>query len=322
MKPGNQVLAYGMAAIVLLFAILATVLYRCNALVFTGTDPNSKVVAATLALVGSFLAAVVTLVGALLKHSLDVRSEARRDVELERNAALAHEAEGRLRLEAVIRAVELFGNQTAPALPIQRAGALIALTSLDQHALALALVAELLRKCDLEATTAAHVIDQALLSEDASIRGQAVDVLYEFAETFITTASLELPRCLLDNRVVLQGREGQCAASAVLRLIMARPFVDWQNRYMSSVAGIIRVLINLYNHEPHAELKENIGAALYRVLLAFNSVTSIGSGSAETDLSLLRKQLQQARSQNSIDSVLIEQLTQWQNASAQAAPSA
>jgi len=103
---------------------------------------------------------------------------------------------------------------------------------------------------------------------------------------------------------------------------MARPFVDWQNRYMSSVAGIIRVLINLYNHEPHAELKENIGAALYRVLLAFNSVTSIGSGSAETDLSLLRKQLQQARSQNSIDSVLIEQLTQWQNASAQAAPSA
>lgn len=95
-------------------------------------DTGAKTLAAALALVGSVLAAALTLVGTVVKYSID-----------DRNARLAFEAERRNRIEAAIRAVDLLSENNKDATQSQIGGAILALVSLGELNLAVALLAQL-----------------------------------------------------------------------------------------------------------------------------------------------------------------------------------
>ena len=126
---------------------------------FTGTDPSSKVVAAALALVGTIVGAVVSIVGVILKHSIDRQAETRQEIESRRSDALQREAEQRLKLEAGVRALQLFSTSSGDLTPaVQRDGALFMLANLGQHELTLQLVDNLLSEGELSAGAASSLV--------------------------------------------------------------------------------------------------------------------------------------------------------------------
>jgi hypothetical protein len=123
--------------------------------------------AAVVTLLGGLFAASLTLVGVLLKHSVD-----------NRNAALAKEAEARLRLEAAIRAVDLLATSSGDPAPVTRqAGALFTLSALGQLELALSLLEESWPRGGVSSSAAAHIIDSALVSDDPRHQVQAANML-------------------------------------------------------------------------------------------------------------------------------------------------
>jgi len=107
-RRSTTLLVISVGSILLLFAGFTTLLWRLGFFNFTGTDPSSKVAVAALALVGTFVGALVSILGVVLKYSIDQQTESRQDFESRRAEALQLEAEQRLKLEAAVRALQLF----------------------------------------------------------------------------------------------------------------------------------------------------------------------------------------------------------------------
>ncbi len=133
-------LGLALVAVLALAAGIIATMWKIGFLSFTGSDPSSKVVAAALALVGTFAAAAVTMVGLVLKHAIDEQT------------LRQHEAESD-RAEAT-----------------QRDGALFMLATFDQHELALQLASDLLAKSELSPGTACIIMDRALVRGDENAR--------------------------------------------------------------------------------------------------------------------------------------------------------
>jgi hypothetical protein len=96
----NRTIGIAIAAIVLVFGIFTVALGRAGFFTFTGTDPSSKVVAQALTFVGGLVGAVVSILGILLKYSIDRQAEARLAVDSRRSAALQDRAERRLQMDS------------------------------------------------------------------------------------------------------------------------------------------------------------------------------------------------------------------------------
>lgn len=133
---------------------------------FSGTDSAAKVLVAVLALVGTLFGTIVTLVGLMLKRSIDART-----------LVLQIEAEARLNLDTAIKAVELFKSASGSASSAESAGALFALTRLGQPHFALALLEELWPKDLIQTPSAIWVLNNALRSKEADVALIAVGVL-------------------------------------------------------------------------------------------------------------------------------------------------
>ena len=107
------------------------------------SDTGEKTLAAALVLVGTLVTASVSLIALVVKTSLDNRTQRLERIEAERNHKLAKEAERRNRIDTVIRAVALLGVDGRNATQHQISGALLALVSLEEHKLAVALAGHL-----------------------------------------------------------------------------------------------------------------------------------------------------------------------------------
>lgn len=103
------------------------------------------------------------------------------------------QAEARLRADTAIRAVQLMGEDASSA---QKAGALLALASLQQIEFALELLRDLWPSGSIETGPALWVIEQGLDSDDVAIKRQAVDVFHNNAEKCLLSAGVLLPRQL------------------------------------------------------------------------------------------------------------------------------
>ena len=114
MKDALKTTAPVVAGVVVLFAILAGVLVAVGVFDNSASKNDVAIVAGMLTLLGGLIASSFTLVGLLLKHSIDRRT-----------ARLADETEHRLRLETSIKAVELLtlpdGSPAPPRPPGRRA---------------------------------------------------------------------------------------------------------------------------------------------------------------------------------------------------------
>lgn len=145
-------------------------------------DPGAKTLAAALALIGSVLSAAVTLVGTVVKYSIDDRNARVAAIEAGRNYALALEAEKRNRIEAAIRAVDLLSENNKDSTQNQIGGALLALVSLGELDLAVALLAQLWPTGLASSHVAEEVVRGALENGSESNQVSAGSVLLQNAE--------------------------------------------------------------------------------------------------------------------------------------------
>jgi hypothetical protein len=168
----------GSAAAIAILLIALLVMKLAGLLDIPKSDTGAKTLAAALAIVGSIISAAVTLVGSVVKYSIDDRSARLAAVEAARNHALAVDAEKRNRIEAAIRAVDLLSENNKDSTVHKVSGALLALSSLGEHDLAVALLNELWSSKLASAGAAEIVLRRALDDGSEYTQISAADVLY------------------------------------------------------------------------------------------------------------------------------------------------
>src|SRR6266568_3482634 len=86
-------------AVLLLFGGIVFAAWRLDFLAYAAARGGANPTAAAITFVGVLITAIASVLGILLKYSIDVRAEERLKLDAERNHALQHEAEERLRLD-------------------------------------------------------------------------------------------------------------------------------------------------------------------------------------------------------------------------------
>lgn len=280
------------------FMVFVFVIWQAGFLEVTGADPNSKVVAAALALVGAFFGSVVTLTGILLKHSIDSRSE-----------QLAVEAEKRLQLEAAIEAIKLFSNSNGSQAPsIQVTGALYGLDSLGQQELAIALLPKLLLEKAIDSASAADIIDRALKSPDIEIRHAAIMVLVEHAGFMMTSNGADLPGSLSGE---LDDQDSYVRNWAVILLgtvLAAKPLKEWNKE---NVQAIVAALALAWDQEKEEYIKSNCGAILVQVLRALPDLHVLYSPLKQVEVDIIRAQSGSVKPSTYAAVEVVERLKKW-----------
>lgn len=300
-----------LSAIVILFGLFTTALWRAGFFNYTGTDPSSKVVAATLALVGAFVGALVSIIGVLLKYSIDQQAESRLQIESQRAAALQAEAEQRLKLEAAIRAVELLGSGSGETTPIQFAGALFALASLDQHELTLSLASELLKVRKLEASAAVSLIDKALKRGDDAIQIEAIQIFYENADRMVTLSSVEIPSSIENWSNDLSAYSQEWAALALAKMLVSVPLSVWRTRFEDEANGIVAALALGWYRQHDRRIRNNIGATLKLLLSAFQLSGALYHPVQIIDVDALQPEILQVEPEGNRSTEMSRELMEW-----------
>lgn len=300
------------AALASVLLTFLTGIWLSRNIVFGGTAANATVISAVLILVGTLVTVVASVLGMLLKHSLDKRTEARLIADSERNQSLQRSSDDRLKLEASIQVIQLFALPSgAPSLPIQRMGALITLSGLGQHALALTLMAALLQEGSIDPATAAHVFERALRDGDAGIRSNATSLLDTFAHRLISESGYELPRALLDQKSDLPLHTRQWAAVIVAKLICSRSKLEWLSKYRSSLWGLLGRFAFFWQAENDPHTKEDIGAVLFALLAAAEAGGVIVVPAGLVDVATIRLQTETLRSDTDQIVEAVEALHAW-----------
>ena len=145
-------------------------------------DPGAKSFAAALVLVGAILSAAVTLVGTVVKYSIDDRNARMSAVEASRNYALALGVEKRNRIEVSIRAINLFSENNKDATESQISGAMFALINLGELDIAVALLSQLWPSGMVSNYVADAVLAKALDKGSEETQIAASSVLWENAD--------------------------------------------------------------------------------------------------------------------------------------------
>jgi len=170
-----------LAAIIIL-AIALGLMKALGLFTIPSDEAGAKTIAAALALMGSLLATVVTLVGIVVKYSIDDRNARLAAIEAHRAHELGIEAEQRNRIETAISAVNLLGENNKDSTPHQISGAILALVNLGELELAVSLLAELWPPGLVSPYVARYVLLNAFKSQHDSIAIEASAVLTTNAE--------------------------------------------------------------------------------------------------------------------------------------------
>lgn len=227
---------------------------------------------AVLTLVGVLGTGVVTLIGFMLKHSIDgyavqfqQASEKRLQLDSDNNRLLGKQAEDRLRLDTALRAVALLSTSSgAPADGSQKAGALFALASLGQIELALALLAKMWPTGEVDDDTAMVMLEKALRSE-AAHQMNAVEIM--LANVHRMTSSGEshiMPNGFgvsWDPTLCLWAREG--LVEVVIRIILAIPREKWSIDYLRGAMGKLYLAMT---HDPQIRIQGETALVLKELL--------------------------------------------------------
>jgi hypothetical protein len=276
--------------------------WRLDLLTYVSGRGGPQPVAAAITFVGALVTVVGTTLGILLKYSTDVRAEHRLQAEAdhnrsmqaqaaeriridsERNDVLQHQAEERLKLEAATEVIKLLSTSDGNLAPhIQRAGALFALANLGEHELTIALVSELLQQSNIQPSAAARLINMALINADELTQRDAIWLLYEYAEHFLTSDGFEFPNALLDGSTTFPAYVREWSALALGRILVARPCADWHGRTLMANT-ILGALSLAWLHETEARLSHNMAAILNLALAGFADTKVLFHPRQELDL--------------------------------------
>lgn len=327
-RRSNLLLAVALGSILVVFLTLLICMARLKLFVFSGNDSSSKVVVAALALVGTFVTTVVSIVGILLKHSIDQQAELRQQesekrlkMDSERNAALQRESEQRLKLEAAVRALQLFSTSTGSPTPeSQRDGALFALDSLGQYELTLLLTKSLLGKEGLNPDTTSVLLDHAILHGSNYVKNEAITILKNHAGSMITPQGVSIPDGLINWSPDLTDYVREWAPIAISKILLARPKDVWIGQFPYTMYGIIAALCIAWKTEKLPRLKEEMGAILREILncleldgqFLYHPVMVI-------NIDEIKKEIAGSSSGGMAEQQIIKDLARWNKSKARAA---
>jgi hypothetical protein len=305
-----QLLIYALGFIALLFATFGFLLWKSGLLTFTGTDPGSKPIAAALALAGALVGSLVSIIGIVLKHSLDLRTaalseqtERRLAIDGQRTIDLQSEAENRLKLEAAIEAAKLLGTNSS-------AGALFALSSLGMHDLATVLTRYLLATDQLDADIAASLLNRTLKSGEERLQAEVATILEDYASKFLMPGgSATFPECFQDFDAKLPPLIRYHGAIALGRLLAARPYAEWDE---SVVVSIIASFCKGWTMESDKSVKNEVGACLKSTLGVLPKVSIIYyDPKGEVDIEKVSSEVKDLVAEISLTQQLIAKLDVW-----------
>jgi hypothetical protein len=304
--------AVTVGSLVILFGGFTLLMSRVGLFNIASTDQGAKVIAAALALVGTFAGAVVSIIGVILKFSIDEQTESRQSLESARIAALQSEAEQRLKLEAAVQALQLFSTSSGTLSPaIQRDGALFMLMSFAQYDLTLELVDELLSKGELTGGVAANLIDAAIRRGNEDAQSAAINVYYDNADRMVTGFSTEVPSALGDWIPGLSEYVREWGVFALGKVVCARPLSEWNSKFPYDAYSVIAALCIAWTDEKTERLKQNCGAILHQVLSAFPDTGQLFHSRRVVDTDAIRPAVADAAPFSAATTELVQRLAQW-----------
>ncbi len=222
-------------------------------------DTGAKTLAAALGLVGAVLSSVVTLIGIVLKFSVDERNAQLASIEASRNFALASQAEQRNRIEAAIRAVDLLGENNKDATANQMAGSVLALVNLGEIDLAVNLLGQLWPKSAISPSVAEFVTRAGLEGGSTATKVTASTILLQNASTIDQGTYNIWPLGILDWRKDLPDN---CRLGLVLAAVQwLKSNIENGSRSLSAAVVLYRVL-----DDPDKYIVEIARAALEAVV--------------------------------------------------------
>jgi hypothetical protein len=290
----NKLLLGALVSVGIVFAIFTWILWRFGFFSFSGTDASTKIVAASISLVGGLIGSIITFVGVILKHSIDQRSialqeesEIREKIESARDNRLKIEAERRLMTEASIQAIGLLSTSSGTEVTLaQRAGVILTLADLDKMSLALSLTDQMLLDSTLDITTAVWLFNKGLsFDKDPDIQLQsAILTDKHVAKMLQKNGEGVFPPILLKNEILsLEVNVRRNAVNALIDLLMLRPFADWDPGPFCTVLDSIHYV---WKKDPDEDIQDITGIALFSFIKAFepDEKLRLRSNSSQSDL--------------------------------------
>jgi len=320
-RRSNVWLAVTLGSVIALCAALLFVMWRLGFFNFSGSDPSSKVVAAALALVGTFIGTVVSIVGTLLKHSIDQQTERRLQIESERNAALKEDEKKRLKLEVAVRTLQLFSNSAGQLAPdMQRDGALFALSSLGEYELTLLIAESMLvdktLNPKLNPNTFTTLLNDAILQGSDEIKNSAIDLFHRHANKMLIGNGMAIPRALLSWRPELTDYVREWGVAAIARAMLARPVTEWSRDLHLSVNTLLAVLCLAWEEAGENQLlRNNVGAILRALFEAFpETENTLHHPSKRIDAAGIKAHVAGSKAESTHFTELVERLSRWTEA--------
>jgi hypothetical protein len=294
----DRSLSRALGAVVAIFGLFVLGIVLAIALGPSQATGSAEVLAAAVALVGALVTAAVSAIGLVLKHSLDLRSNAlQRETEV-RKAALEREsadrqqeAEDRLKLEAGIKAAQLFATTTGQPTPeIQRAAALFTLASLRLHDLTVSLVFGLFDSKEIHPIDAGDILERVFVSKDAYAKRLAMAYLHDRAEKLMTNKGLGVPSSLMGSPHAFDDYVRSFLPSLFGRILLSRPLAEWKSDSPSPVPLMLGLCL-AYRDEQVPRLKQDAGAVLAPVLKAFPEWDALYPPEGPVELQTIRASL-------------------------------
>jgi len=295
----SNLLSHAVLGVVFVFAIFAWILWRLGLFSFSGTQQSANIVAASISLVGGLIGSLVTIIGIILKHSLDLRSfalkmetETREKIESDRNNRLADEAEKRLNSEATIQALGLLStNSGQETSDIQKAGIILILSHLGKMDIALSLSDKMLTEKTLDAGTATWLFNKALTSHDHDIQQQAAILTdYHILKLLADNGGAEFPAILVDpvGFTSLNLDTQRVAVFAIIDLLMLRSYSEWKP---DDFLIVLKQIHYIWKNDSDDKVKTNAGIALSMFIQAYKPEKTIDWDSGSQSISELTKEL-------------------------------
>lgn len=275
-KNYNKWILVGFFTVPVSYLLMIFFLWYLNFFEFTEGEASAKIVGTAITLGSGLVATMVTLIGLILRHSVenrnaDLREEAEKRLKLEgeRNKDLQEEAEKRLKLETAIRAVDLLGTDSGDdSAETQRTGALFSLAHLGSIDLAVELVS-IMRPAGLIGPGAtSSLIDLALRCDDIRVQERASGFLLDHSETFLAEEGFEWPEYISHNwPSELSFDAKNDAFKGFMKLILARPKGEWKRSTLNWFTASLTIA---FRSEQDARLKSNIAICLTQILRLYS----------------------------------------------------
>jgi len=284
--------AISIGVVVLLFAIFGFIMWKAGLLTYTGTADSAKILVGALALVGALIGASVSIIGLLLKHSIDQRSEKR------------------MQLEAAIQAVQLLSTGSGElAHEVQRAGALFTLTALGRYELAANLAWQMLIKGKLDPASFTSVINQVLIGGNQHEKEDAAAMLYYHPqELFLPNGLFTFPDCFMRWDMNLPKYVRRLGAQTLGRLVTKLPRSKWRKGEANMIIGALALG---WCQESDNELKNDVGAILKKMVRFFDQEDDLIHFQCRIDMPKICSEIASVEAISSGTKNVIRELEAW-----------